>query len=126
MSKDAEVLEKVREMVAKDPRYRPEAYDFVRGSLDFAASHFGIQGHLTGRQLLEGIRLMAVEQYGPMAKTVMDHWGVHRTQDFGDIVFNMIEAGLLSKTESDRRDDFTDVYDFEEVFERKYPWHNRG
>jgi uncharacterized repeat protein (TIGR04138 family) len=125
MSRDLDVVEKVRELVGRDPRYRPEAYDFVRNSLDFSGAHFGIRGHLSGQQLLEGIRVFALKKYGPMARTVLGHWGIHRTEDFGEIVFNMVEVGLLSKTESDCRADFANGYDFEEVFERRYPWHDR-
>jgi uncharacterized repeat protein (TIGR04138 family) len=69
--------------------------------------------------------VFALKKYGPMARTVLAHWGIHRTEDFGDIVFNMVEVGLLSKTETDRREDFANAYDFEDVFERQYPWHDR-
>ena len=126
MMQDPELMEKVRELIARDSRYRPEAYDFVRQGLDFAARELGVQGHLTGGQLLQGIRMLAMKLYGPMARTVLEHWGVRRTEDFGEIVFNMVEVGLLTKTESDSREDFIDVYDFEEVFGRQYPWRERG
>ena len=71
------------------------------------------QRHLTGRELCESIRRLALEQFGYMAKTVLNSWGVHKTGDFGEIVFNLIEIGEMSKTKHDRREDFDDVFDFE-------------
>jgi len=125
MMKDPHLLEKVRRLIAKDPRYRPEAYDFVREALDYTGSCLGVRGHVTGEQLLEGVRALAIERYGPMAISVLEHWGVGCTEDVGEIVFNMIDAALLSKTESDSRGDFAGVYDFDTVFLRDYPWHKR-
>jgi uncharacterized repeat protein (TIGR04138 family) len=69
--------------------------------------------HLTGRELCEAIRRYALDQFGFMAKTVLNNWGVHNTGDFGNIVFNLIEIGEMSKTKDDRREDFDDVFDFE-------------
>lgn len=69
--------------------------------------------HLTGQQLCEAIRLFALEQYGYMAKCVLNSWGVHATGDFGEIVFNLIRIGQMRKTKKDRREDFDDVFDFE-------------
>jgi len=76
--------------------------------------------HVTGRELLEGIRAYATESFGFLARTVLAEWGVSRTQDFGDIVFNLVEAGLLSRTEKDTKSDFADVYDFAEAFEAEF------
>jgi uncharacterized repeat protein (TIGR04138 family) len=125
MAQDPNLADKVYELMANDDRYSLEAYDFVRDALEYAAGDLGIRGHLTGQQLLEGIRKLAIHLYGPMAGAVLEHWGVTRTEDIGEIVFNMVEVGLLSKTASDTREDFQDVYDFEDVFHRDYPWHWR-
>jgi uncharacterized repeat protein (TIGR04138 family) len=76
--------------------------------------------HLTGQQLCEAIRLYALEQYGFMAKTVLNSWGVHSTGDFGEIVFNLIAIEQMRKTKEDRREDFDDVYDFETGLKRDY------
>ena len=70
--------------------------------------------HLTGQELCEAIRLFAQEQFGLMAKCVLNSWGVHSTSDFGEIVYNLIKAGEMRKTPNDEREDFDDVYDFEE------------
>jgi uncharacterized repeat protein (TIGR04138 family) len=76
--------------------------------------------HVTGQQLCEAMRRYAHEQYGYLAKQVLNHWGVTSTSDFGEIVFNLIEIGQMKKTTDDRREDFDDVFDFEEAFQRSY------
>ncbi len=109
---DINFFRKIEEIRNKDGRYHPDAYEFVMQSLWFTQKKMKQAGHLSGRQLLEGIRKFAIQQYGPLAKAVFGHWGVKTTNDFGEIVFNMINAGLLRKTETDKRADFADVYDF--------------
>lgn len=113
-----EVLDKI---VAQDSRYHREAYLFLRGTLDFVRKPSGkarkIEAcHISGQELLLGIRAYALELYGPMAKTLLNEWGIHRCEDFGELVFNMVDHGLLSKTEKDSRDDFKAGYDFNEAF----------
>ena len=76
--------------------------------------------HLTGQQLCEAIRKYALEQYGYMAKCVLNNWGVHGTGDFGEIVFNLIRIGQMRKTPDDRREDFDDVFDFETDLTRNF------
>lgn len=100
----------------KESRYKPDAYEFVIQALHFTQKKLKKQTHVTGKELSEGLRDFAIEQFGPMAKTVLTHWGITRTQDFGNIVFNMIDKKLLSKTEEDSITDFSDVYDFEAAF----------
>ncbi|MCX5708119.1 MAG: hypothetical protein NTY14_03960, partial [Candidatus Omnitrophica bacterium] len=106
----------INEICVRDQRYKPDSYEFVMQALNFTQKEFKKEGHISGQELLEGIRKFALEQYGPMAKTVLQHWGITRTADFGNIVFNMIGQKLLSKTESDTQRDFDDVYDFETAF----------
>ena len=79
-----------------------------------------VERHLTGQQLCEAIRLYAVEQYGYMAKVVLNSWGLHTTGDFGEIVYNLIRIGMMKKSDSDRREDFDDCYDFDEAFQQRY------
>lgn len=110
----------LQEAVAKDPRYKPEAYIFVHDALGHTWARLDERRHVTGRELLEGIKDLALKRYGRMAKAVLNSWGVKTTDDFGAIVFNLVGAGLLSKTEEDRVEDFHDVYDFDEVFVRSY------
>jgi uncharacterized repeat protein (TIGR04138 family) len=110
---------------AKDPRYHREAYLFVREALDHTQKTIGKDPrgrirHVTGQELLAGIRDFALQQFGPMAKAVLEAWGVHRCEDFGEIVFNMIDVGWLAKTSKDSRADFASGYDFDEAFRKPF------
>jgi uncharacterized repeat protein (TIGR04138 family) len=112
----------------EDQRFDRRAYDFVRHGLDQTvkdlrkkeAAGSGRSRHVTGSELLEGLRGYALEQFGPLAKTVLNAWRVRRCRDFGDIVFNLIEYKVFSKTDSDRPEDFTDIYDFDEAFVKPF------
>ena len=110
-----DVIEKITE---KDPRYNAEAYLFLMKGLNFTVGRLEKRRHVSGQELSEGLKLYAIEQFAPMARTVLENWGVSSTEDFGNIVFNMIEAKLLSKAETDSIDDFKGVYDFKEAFDR--------
>ena len=108
-------------IVVSDARYHRDAYVFLREALDYVqkplAKERGVAVcHVSGQQLLAGIRDFALAQYGPMAKTLFDMWGVQRCEDFGELVFKMIEHGLLSKTDQDSREDFKGGYDFVDAF----------
>lgn len=117
--------EEIEKIIAKDSRYHKDAYIFVREALDYTIKKLGKQGkrksgHVTGQQLLEGIREYALSQFGPMAITVLNEWGVYRCEDFGEIVFNMVDANILAKTEQDSKQDFEGGYDFEEAFKKPF------
>ena len=112
-------------ILKRDPRYHRDAYFFVREALDHTHKIFGKPGkegarHVTGQQLLEGIRGYALDQFGPMTLSVLNEWGVFKCEDFGEIVFNMVESDLLGKTEKDSREDFKDGYDFFEAFQKPF------
>jgi len=115
-----EKTETVLKIVRRDPRYGPQAYYFIFDALDFTLQRLGKTRHVTGRELLEGIRLYASEQFGFLARTVLAEWGIHATLDFGEVVFNLVEAGLLSRTDKDTREEFANAYDFAEAFEREF------
>lgn len=113
------------ELLRRDRRYHRNAYFFVFEALRYAQDQLGLgqpsimddpaleeQRHVTGQQLCEAIRRYAVDQYGMLAKSVLNEWGVHKTADFGEIVFSLIEIGQMKKTNSDRREDFEEVFDF--------------
>ena len=106
----------VDEIYGKDSRYKPDAYEFTMQALHFTQNRLKRSGHVKAAELLEGVRDFAIEQFGPMAETVLSHWGISRTDDFGHIVFNLIEQRVLFKTETDSLDDFKEVYDFSSVF----------
>jgi uncharacterized repeat protein (TIGR04138 family) len=117
--------EALKKIADKDPRYQREAYLFVREALEHTQKTIGKDArgrirHVTGQELLAGIRDYALEQFGPMTKTVFEEWGVRSCSDFGEIVFNMIEANWLAKTEKDSRADFLDGYDFDEAFRKPF------
>jgi uncharacterized repeat protein (TIGR04138 family) len=112
----------------EDPRFDRKAYDFVRLGLDHTVKELRKKDagraeksrHVSGPELLEGLRVYALDQYGPLAKTVLNAWGIRRCRDFGDIVFNLIEYNVFSKTDNDRREDFSDVYDFDDAFVKPF------
>jgi uncharacterized repeat protein (TIGR04138 family) len=106
----------VEEICARDHRYKADAYEFVIAGLHFTQKRLNRCGHVMGGELLNGIRDYAIDQYGPMAKTVLNHWGIRSTEDFGNIVFLMVENKILSKTDEDTATDFRSVYDFDEAF----------
>jgi len=114
-------------IVRQDPRYPVEAYRFVSEAIRYTAVKLDkdkedvppddARRHISGRELLMGIRELALEQFGHMAKVVLELWGIARTEDFGEIVFNMVEHECLRKTDEDSKKDFEGVYDFAEAFE---------
>lgn len=122
----------LNQIVSRDPRYRPEAYQFVREALDatqraIGKANKGKARHVTGQELLAGIRAYALSQYGPMTLTLFHEWGLGRCEDFGEIVFNLVEQKVLSRTETDSRADFEGGFDFEEAFRKPFqPTRRRG
>src|SRR6185436_11154679 len=116
-------------ILQQDRRYHRDAYLFVREALDHTQKIVGRavrEGarqairHVTGQELLDGIRTYALEQFGPMTLTVFNEWGVRRCEDFGEIVFNMVENNLLTKPKQDSRESFKSRYDFDEVFRQPF------
>ncbi len=110
----------LQSILIRDPRYTEEAYALVRAGLDYTVRRLGKPRHVSGQELLAGIREFALAEFGPMAKTVLAGWGIKRTEDVGEIVFNMVETGLLGKTEKDSRADFANGYDFDEAFRKPF------
>lgn len=125
----------VERIVAQDPRFDRDAYFFVRDALEFTAKLHrrgparGERGthptppvahHVTGQELLEGVRQFALKEYGPMVTTVFEHWRVSRCEDFGAMVFHLIEAGIFGKNASDTLADFGGGYDFQAAFEEPF------
>ncbi|MFA5092589.1 MAG: Minf_1886 family protein [Candidatus Omnitrophota bacterium] len=106
----------VEEICLQDNRYKPDAYEFVLLGLTFTQKKLKKQTHVSGAELASGLRDYAVNQYGALATRVLTHWGITQTQDFGNIVFNMIEKKLLAKADNDLLSDFNAVYDFKEAF----------
>ena len=103
-----------------DCRYKEDAYAFVMEALSYTQKKFKRFKHVTGEEMLIGIRELLLEKFGPMTLTVLNYWGIKSTEDFGNIVFNLVENRVLSKTEEDRIESFKDAYDFVEVFDYGY------
>ena len=117
--------ETLEEILHDDPRYAKNAYYFVRKALDFTVKRIAEKArrpvqHISGGQMLEGFRIYALEEFGPMASTVLESWGLHETMDVGALIFNLVEHGVLGKTEKDSREDFKDVYTFVDAFEKPF------
>ena len=135
-------MQAMRELLEEDTRFKLEAYQFIREALQFAQEHIDliigpdattsnesnspapvsrpIPKHVTGQQLCEACRRYAIDQYGYLAKIVLADWGLHSTSDFGELVYNLIRIEQMRKSESDRREDFDDVYSFEDAFEPNF------
>ena len=117
--------EALDQILAADERFHRDAYLFMREALDFTQKLIGTKNqgkvrHVSGQELLDGLRQYALAQFGPMTATVFEEWGVRSCKDFGELVFNMVENGLLAKTEKDSREDFQDGYDFTDAFRKPF------
>lgn len=108
-----ELLEPI---LKRDPRYTVEAYFFIREALDHTVRQLDKPRHISGQELLDGIRKYALGEYGPVTQRVLSEWGITECVDFGHIVFNLVNEGLLGKTDEDSLDDFSNGYDFTEAF----------
>ena len=113
------VLDQLQE---KHPRFHGKAYLFLLAALQEVMQGLNEPRHISGRELAEGVRRLALSRFGPLSKTVLQHWGIHSTEDLGDIVFALVECGVLIRQAEDSREDFRGVFDFEEAFEQNYPW----
>jgi uncharacterized repeat protein (TIGR04138 family) len=114
-----EVLARIRE---RNGRYDERAYLFLLAALEHLQRRLPERRHVSGEELAHGCREFALEQYGLFSRIVLEHWGITCTADFGEIVFTLIDAGLLKARESDRIEDFEEVYAFSTAFETEYPW----
>ena len=114
-----DVLDQLQE---PNPRFHARSYVFVLQALHSVIGSLDAPRHISGRELTEGLREMAIGRYGPLARTVLEHWGIHGTEDVGRVVFAMVEQGILVRQEEDRPEDFVDLFDFEEAFDLNYPW----
>lgn len=110
------------ELVERNPRYAEAGYLFVLTALQRRLESLSRPRHVTGPEVAESVRRLAVERFGPLARTVLEHWGIHSTSDMGEIVFSLVESGILIKQPGDSREDFEGLYSFDEAFEQRYPW----
>ena len=117
---DHEFVATIEYIVSEDPRYKEDAYQFLMESLAFTQRKFRCAKHVTGEQLLEGLKELLMQKFGPMTMNVLEYWGIKSTEDFGNIVFNLVDNKVLSKTENDDIRNFQNAYDFREVFHEGY------
>ncbi len=113
------VMDRIR---LRESRFDERAYLFVLAALEFVQQRLPERRHLTGRELAEGCRDMALVRYGVLARTVFEHWGIRTSADIGEVVFTLVDTGLLMSQPQDSKDDFIDVFDFDTAFDRNYPW----
>ncbi len=119
---------KLQSVVSKDRRYSMQSYQFIFEALDYTASKLGKkynssmeeERHVTGQELSEGVKQYAMKKFGYMTRIVLEQWGVTKSDDFGEIVFNLVDSGLMGKTDTDSLDDFKDLYDFYIEFDGKF------
>jgi uncharacterized repeat protein (TIGR04138 family) len=113
------IMERLRK---RHPAYNETAYLFILAALHYTIERVGEARHISGRELAEGCRDLAIERFGLMARSVLEFWGIRSTRDLGEIVFALVECGVLVKQDGDCLDEFCDVFCFSEAFEHNYPW----
>ena len=114
-----EIRDRIR---MRESRFDQRAYLFVLAALEYCQQRLTERRHITGRELALACRDLALEHYGVLARHVLEHWGVRSTADLGDIVFTLVELELLMSQPTDTREEFIGVYDFDQAFDREYPW----
>jgi uncharacterized repeat protein (TIGR04138 family) len=117
--------DRILKLAKSDRRYAADAYLFVFEALDYVSTHpvcrrSASARHVAVTELLDGIRRLGLDQFGPLARCVFESWGVYSTSDFGEVVFRLIESDLLNQGEHDRKEDFSNGFDFKEAFEENY------
>ena len=113
------VMDQIR---LRESRFHESAYLFVLSALEFLQARLPERRHVDGRELAYAVRELALERFGVMSRLVLEHWGVRSTAHVGDIVFALVDTGLLMSQPGDTKLDFADVFDFDEAFEGSYPW----
>jgi uncharacterized repeat protein (TIGR04138 family) len=113
------IMDRIR---LRERRYDERAYLFVLAALEYCQQRLDERRHITGQELAEGCRDLALERFGVMSRLVLEHWGIRATADIGNIVFTLVELGMLLSQPTDSPTDFVDVFSFDQAFERDYPW----
>jgi len=113
------IMDRIR---VREPRFDERAYLFVLAALEYCQQRLSERRHISGRELAFACRDLALDRFGVMARLVLEHWGVRSTSDIGDVVFTLVDLGLLMSQAADTRDEFVEVFDFDQAFEREYPW----
>jgi uncharacterized repeat protein (TIGR04138 family) len=113
------IMDRIR---MREQRFDERAYLFVLGALEYCQQRLPERRHISGRELALACRDLALDRFGVLARLVLESWGIHNSLDIGDVVFTLVELELLMSQPTDSRDEFSDVFDFDQAFERDYPW----
>ena len=113
------IMDRIR---MREQRFDERAYLFVLSALEFCQQRLPERRHITGRELSLACRDLALDRFGVMSRVVLESWGVRSTADLGDAVFALVDLGLLMSQPTDTREEFADVFEFDQAFEREYPW----
>ncbi len=113
------IMDRIR---VREPRYREGAYLFVLAALEYSQTRLTDRRHISGGELSEAVRDLALARFGVTARLVLEHWGVRSTSDIGELVFTLVDLGLLISQPTDTREEFIGLFDFDRAFEREYPW----
>ncbi len=113
------IMDRIR---LREPRFDERAYVFVLAALEYCQQRLDERRHITGRELALSCRDLALERFGVMSRLVLEHWGLHTSADIGDVVFTLVDLELLMSQPTDNREEFIGVFDFDQAFEREYPW----
>ena len=113
------IMDRIR---LRERRYDERAYLFVLAALEYCQQRLTERRHITGQELAQACRGLALERFGVMARLVLEHWGIRSTSDIGQVVFALVDLGLLLSQPTDSAEDFADVFAFDQAFERDYPW----
>ncbi len=117
---DMKLEDGIRQIIDRDPRFDANAYFFIFEALEYTLSRMDTRRHVSGKELLEGIREYSLDSFGYLTRTVLYEWGITCTEDIGALVFNLVSAKLLMKNDADSMADFRNGYDFEEAFDRGF------
>ena len=115
------VMDRIR---MRESRYDEQAYLFVLSALEYSQSKLDARRHINAAELAESCRDLALERFGLMSRIVLERWGIQGTSDLGEIVFTLVDLGFLVKQPNDTREEFAGLFDFEDAFERDYPWNS--
>ena len=113
------IMDRIR---LRERRFDERAYLFVLAALEYHQARLTERRHISGRELAEACRDLAIERYGVLARIVLEHWGIRSSADIGDVVFTLVDLELLMSQPTDSREEFADVFDFDRVFDSEYPW----
>ena len=113
------IMDRIR---MREQRFDERAYVFVLAALEYCQQRLDERRHITGRELALACRDLALERFGVMARLVLEHWGLRTSADIGDVVFTLVDLELLMSQPTDSREEFIGVFDFDQAFEREYPW----